>query len=114
MIETDTMTPEEVKELVHSQAVGNYAKTNDHRISLNQALISPKRISIIARDVRDGRVSDRQLSAWLVGQESEDGYKIVMREDGLQFGLASKGFPTDKYPVLCGWYGGLVSAFLAM
>jgi hypothetical protein len=114
MIETDSMTPEEVKELVHSQAVGSYAKINDHRISLNQALISPRLISIIAKDVRDGHVSDRLLSAWLVGQESDDGYKIVMNEDGSQFGLVSKGFPADKYPILCGWYGGLISAFLAM
>jgi hypothetical protein len=37
-----------------------------------------------------------------------------MREDGLQFGLASNGFPNDRFPVFVGWYGSLKSAFLAM
>jgi hypothetical protein len=50
-----------------------------------------------------------------VGQENaDDGYRIVMRDGGLQFGLATKGFSTDKYLFLTGWYGGLKSAFLAM
>ncbi len=67
------------------------------------------------RTVRDGRVVDKEQFVWLVGREPvEDGYKIVMREDGLQFGLASSGFPGDKHPILAGWYGGLVSAFLSM
>jgi len=52
---------------------------------------------------------------WLVGQEdAADGYKIVMREDGKQFGLASAGFAHDKHRILVGWYGTLLSAFLAM
>ncbi len=37
-----------------------------------------------------------------------------MRDDGAQFGLASNGFADDKYLVLAGWYGGLLSAFLNM
>lgn len=37
-----------------------------------------------------------------------------MREDGLQFGLASNGLPRDKHLVLDGWYGDLISAFVAM
>jgi len=109
------MTLEEIKSLVHAQAVGNFSATNDHGITLNQALIDPLRISVIARSVREGRVTDEQLDVWLVGQErNEHGYKIIMREDGLQFGLATRGFPADKDPVLCGWYGGLLAAFLGM
>jgi hypothetical protein len=55
------------------------------------------------------------LNAWLVGQEgTADDYKIVMREDGKQFGLASVGFPHDKHLILVGWYSSLLSAFLAM
>lgn len=59
-------------------------------------------------------MKDQKLNVWLVGQEDPRGYKIVMRDDGLQFGLASCGFPTDKEPILVGWYGGLISAFLSM
>ena len=83
-----------------------------HRITLEQALVPPQRISVIARLVKDGQMHDQELNVWLVGQErTRDGYRIIMREDGLQFGLASGGFPTDKHLVLVGWYGGLVSAF---
>jgi len=67
------------------------------------------------RHVIEGNIEDEVISAWLVGQEdSNGGYKIVMRDDGLQFGLASNGFPSDKHPILCGWYGNLHSAFAAM
>lgn len=47
-------------------------------------------------------------------EDSSDGYMIIMREDGMQFGLASKGFPSDPLLILTGWYGNLISAFLAM
>jgi hypothetical protein len=107
------MTLEDVKELVHSQAVGHFSATN-HGISLNQALVSPRRISVTARDVRRGRTKEEHLDVWLVGRErDEDGYKIILRDDGM-FGLASKGFPADQNPILVGWYGGLVSTFLGM
>jgi hypothetical protein len=109
------MTLEDVKELVRSHADGKLAVTNDHGITLAQALISPQRISLIAQYVHGGRVAEEQLTVWLVGREGpEDGYRIVMREDGLQFGLASKGFSADRDLVLVGWYGGLMSAFLSM
>jgi hypothetical protein len=43
-------------------------------------------------------MQDQTLNVWLVGREdSSNGYKITMRDDGLQFGLASSGFPSDKY-----------------
>ena len=70
---------------------------------------------MIVRIVRNGEIKEHNEEVWLVGSEGPDrGYKIIMREDGLQFGLASPGFPRDKFPVFVGWYGTLVSAFLAM
>jgi len=109
------MTIEEVQALVHQQSKDSLTTTNNHRIHLEQALIRPQKTLLIHRQVQDGRMKDETLNAWLVGQEnSTDGYKIVMREDGSQFGLASSGFPEDKYLILVGWYGSLRSAFLNM
>jgi hypothetical protein len=98
-----------------SLQVAQYPATKNHGITLEQALVLPQRISVIDRVVRAARVTDQNLDVWLVGQEKQPGgYKIIMREDKMQFGLASPGFPTDKYPVLVGWYGSLTSAFLGM
>jgi hypothetical protein len=109
------MTVEEVEEVVRVQSADHLTATNDHRIALKQALVRSHKISVIARTVEAGRVKDRNVVVWLVGQEPRnDGYKIVMRDDGLQFGLASDGFLNDRLPVLDGWYGDLMSAFLSM
>ncbi len=109
------MTVGEIEELMRLQVGSGFATTNDHGTNLRQALVPPQRISVIARTVQDGRVNDQMQNVWLVAQEhSSDGYKIILRDDGLQFGLASSGFPTDKHPILVGWYGGLMSAFLNM
>ena len=60
-------------------------------------------------------MKDENLTVWLVGQENPpDGYKIVLLEDGSQFGLASNGFLNDKAPILVGWYGDLLTTFLGM
>lgn len=109
------MTIEEVQSLVHSQSRENLAATNDHRIALSQAMVPPKRTTVVWRKIVNGHLEDEELNVWIVGQEdSADGYKIVLRDDGKQFGLASTGFPNDKSLVLDGWYGSLLSAFLAM
>ncbi len=109
------MTADQVRELIRVQIADNLTTKNDHRISLEQALVTPQRISVIARQVADGRLKDEALNVWLVGREdSSDGYKIIIRDDGLQFGLASTGFPNDKDPILVGWYGSLLSAFVSM
>lgn len=109
------MTVEQVRELVRTQSADHLTTTNDHRITLKQALVPPYRITVIARTIKSARVEDKELSVWLVGQEPrDDGYRIVMRDDGLQFGLASTGFPNDMRLVLDGWYGDLLSAFLSM
>jgi len=108
------MTTEEVQALVRIQSAENLDVVN-HSIALKDALVPPRLISVIAREVRNGRVKDENLTAWLVGQESRpDGYKIILREDGMQFGLASKGFPHDKGPILVGCYGSLLNTFLGM
>jgi hypothetical protein len=109
------MTTEEVRALVLRQSIESLATVNDHRITLGNALVAPRIISVISRHVTSGRVKDENLTVWLVGQENRpDGYKIVLRDDGSQFGLASSGFPQDKVPILVGWYGDLLTTFLGM
>lgn len=109
------MTVEEVKNIIRIHVGDDRSCTNDHKISLEQVIVLPQRISVIERTVRRGRAKDQVEDVWLVGQENaDDGYRIVMRDGGLQFGLAVKGFSTDKHLFLTGWYGGLKSAFLAM
>lgn len=72
-------------------------------------------VSVIARRVKNGRVEDATQNVWLVGQENwPDGYKIILCEDGSQFGLALIGFHDDRFPVLVGWFGSLMSAFHGM
>jgi hypothetical protein len=109
------MTVEEVRDLIGAQSAGNLTAMNDHRIALGDALVVPRLVSVIARQVTNGRVEDATQNVWLVGQENRpDGYKIILCEDGSQFGLASIGFPDDRFPVLVGWYGSLMSAFHGM
>lgn len=109
------MTVEEVRALISIQSAENLNTVNDHRISLKDALVAPRPISMIARQVRNGQIKDELLTVWLVGQEKRpDGYKIILSEDGSQFGLASNGFPNDKAPILVGWYGDLLTTFLGM
>jgi hypothetical protein len=109
------MTVEEVRALVRVQSDANLSAVNDQRITLEDALVAPRMISVIARHVNNGRVKDENLTVWLVGQENRpDGYKIVLRDDGSQFGLASVGFPNDTVPILDGWYGSLLTTFLGM
>ncbi len=42
------------------------------------------------------------------------GYKIVFDEGRGSYGLATPGFPEDKYPVLYGFYGDFWTTFTAM
>ena len=108
------MTPEDVRKTVLAQAGDEADRVQNHGIRLRQALVSPKRIPVIVRTVDRGRVVDQEEIVWLVAQENnEEGYRIVMREDG-RFGLASPGFPSDRNLVLVGWYGSLRAAFIGM
>ena len=108
------MTAEEVRALVRIQSTGKLTVVN-HRITLEDALVAPRMISVIARQIKNGNVKNETMNVWLVGQEhGPDEYKIVLRDDGSQFGLASNGFSHDKFPVLVGWYGDLLTTFLGM
>jgi hypothetical protein len=107
------MTVEAVRALVRVQSAGNLRAVN-HGITLNEALVEPRAISVIDRQVKNARMKDRDLSVWLVGQEKgPEGYRIILSEDGSWFGLASSG-KHDKSPVLVGWYGDLLNTFLGM
>ncbi|HWG18052.1 MAG TPA: hypothetical protein VN678_09330 [Acidobacteriaceae bacterium] len=106
---------EEVRKLVDSQLGVNRTSVKNHGTDLLSMLVPPRAIQVIARMVKDGQVSDETIDAWLIGQEKiVDGYRIILRDDGQTFGLASKGFPTDKHPILMGWYGSLQNTFLGM
>jgi hypothetical protein len=112
---SSTMNLKDVQALVRLQSSENLSAENDHRIILKDALVEPRTISVITRQVSNGRTSDELSAVWLVGQENgPEGYKIILRGDGSQFGLASNGFPDDKTPILVGWYGNLLTAFLGM
>ena len=108
------MTADQVQELIHIQRTNILTATK--RIGLEQVLVSPQKIAVIERlvDGDGAQIQDQTLDVWLVGQErSISGYRIVMRDDGLEFGLASCGFPADEHLVLVGWYGDLESAFIS-
>lgn len=108
-------TCEEVQNLIHTQSLSDKELSNSHGLILGKSLITPQQIVLLNRIVRDGKVRDEKLDAWLVGGEpEEDGYKLVLRADGRSFGLASTGFPSDGHFILVGWYGTLAAAFLAM
>jgi len=109
------MTVAEVRELVSSLSAGKLSTINDHHVALKNALVEPRMITIIARTTKKCRPRDERLCVWLVGQESpRGGYLMVLSEDGSRFGLAAEGFAQDKFPILCGWYGSLLTAFLGM
>lgn len=108
------MTCDQVRKPVRLQAEAA-PNIRNHGTELCKILVAPKQIFVIARTVQDGKAKDDVISVWLIAQEnSPDGYRIVMRNDGSSFGLASPGFPSDKHLILCGWYGGLSSAFVSM
>ena len=109
------MTVDNVKKILEVQLRDDPGSMNDHGITLQRALVPPEKITIIVRIVRNGKIKENNEEVWLVGCEPRDGgYRIIMRDDGLQLGLASNGFPHDSFLVFVGWYGSLVSTFLAM
>ena len=61
------MTVEDVQALVRVQSTENLSTVNDHRVSLQDALVVPRMIHVIARQVKNGRVKDENLTVWLVG-----------------------------------------------
>lgn len=79
-------------------------------------MVAPQEIPVIDRRVRDGKIEDTLISAWLVARERQPGgYMIVFDGQRGWFGLASEGFSSDKHPLVSGWYkSGLIEAFLGM
>ena len=69
-IETQVMTADQVRELIRVQSADNLRTTNDHRIGLEQTLVTPQRISVIARQVAYGRLKDQTLNVWRVGRST--------------------------------------------
>jgi hypothetical protein len=104
----ETMSPNDVTELVRTQIAGGKSLPNPHRVDLDRCLVWPTRIQVINRSVRDGRLEDVIETVWLVLEEGcsgKDGYRIVFNAQMAMFGLASPGFESDRHLILCGYYG---------
>jgi hypothetical protein len=102
------MTSEDVAELVRTQIAGRDSSAEWYGLVLDQCLIQPAKIEVIDRQAKDGKFVDSMASVWLILEErprEKNGYKIVFSERRGMFGLATSGFPTDRFPVLCGFYG---------
>jgi hypothetical protein len=111
------MNAAEIERLVHDAIGDSWDVTNHHGVSLRMALVPPRLIKVIQRFVRDGKIHDEVIDAWLVlieKPESAEGYRIVADSDGRTFGLASEGFERDEHLVLCGWYGDFWTTFEGM
>lgn len=71
---------------------------DNHRITLEDVLDTPRMISVIASHVKNGRVKDENLNVWLVGQENRpDGYKIASARS-VQYLAVSHIFTTRCIP----------------
>lgn len=65
------ITIQDVKALVHSQCADNLNAANGHHVALKDAIVEPKRIPLITRQVINGQSKDELSTVWLVGQENE-------------------------------------------
>ena len=80
------MQPRDVRKLVEDAIGDDWAATNHHHVDLRRALVQPRKITIIERPVRNGKLQDRTVVVWLVLVERADqdqGYRIVMKENQL-------------------------------
>ena len=111
------MQPCDVRKLVEGAIGDDWAMTNHHKVDLRRAWVQPRKITVIERTVRNGKLRDRTVAVWLVLIEragQEEGYRIVIKENEPVFGLASEGFPEDEHLILCGWYGDFLTTFQGM
>ncbi|MCC9608725.1 hypothetical protein LOC68_08830 [Blastopirellula sp. JC732] len=110
------MDAREVRQLVLQEIDDRWDESNSHAFNLRTALIKPTPTPMIHRLVRNGKIKDAIVDVWIVLKElpEGDGYLIFYDEDRNQFGLASKGFPEDRYPVISGYYGSFWNAFKGM
>lgn len=99
------MDADDISKLIREQIAEVGSPSNPHGVDLNQCLVTPTPIQVIARSVLNGKTEDTIERVWLVLVERPPenyGYRIVFSEQHAAFGLASPGFPGDKHPVLCG------------
>ena len=111
------MQSKDVRKLIENEIGDDWTVTNHHDVDLRRSLVQPRKITVIERIVRNGKIEDRTIAVWLVLvelPETDEGYRIVMKEDEPVFGLASEGFPSDEHLVLAGWYGDFMTAFVGM
>ncbi len=111
------MTSPEIESRIHAEIAGRWHETNLHGVDLRASLVKPEKIRIINRRISDGELRDEVIEVWLVLEEHPrmpSGYKIVFDEGRGSYGLATPGFPEDKYPVLYGFYGDFWTTFTAM
>ncbi len=67
----DSLTVEEVRELVRGQSTESLTAVNDQCITLEEAPVATRMISVIARHVKNGRAKDEHLTVWIVRQENQ-------------------------------------------
>lgn len=110
------MTSKEVQKYVRQQIGDRWSESNAHGVVLRKALVTPRRTKMINRLVQNGKIRDSLVEVWVVLEEvpEGDGYTIFFDEKDGDFGLASKGFKTDPYPVICGYYGDFWTTFKGM
>jgi hypothetical protein len=112
-----TMDATSIGALIRSQIGDAWDTTNAHGVDLREALLLPELVTVIHRQVRDGKLHDALVDVWVVlieNPKARSGYRLVAAEDGSTFGLASDGFPSDQHLVLVGWYGDFLTTFRAM
>jgi hypothetical protein len=111
------MNSAQIERLVHDAIGDSWDATNHHGVDLRTALVPPRLIKVIERNVREGKVHDEVIDAWLVlieRPESGEGYRIVADASGRAFGLASEGLAGDEHLVLYGWHGDFWATFEGM
>jgi hypothetical protein len=111
------MTSADISQIIRDQIGVRESLPNPHGIDLRRCLTTPTLIKVIHRRVLNGKIKDSIEAVWLVLEErppQTNGYKIVFNEERGLFGLASSGFPNDRCPVLCGYYGDFPTTLAGM
>ena len=110
------MNSGDVQTLVVDQIAERWDETNSHGVDLRSALVTPSQATMILRLVRNGKLKDSTVDVWIVLRELADGggYIIFYDDARDEFGLASEGFPDDRKPIICGYYGDFWNTFKGM
>lgn len=101
----NSMNAVDVSRLIKEQIGTVDSLPNSHGVDLRRCLTTPTIIKVVHRDVLKKDITE---TVWLVLEErpvEKDGYFIIFNEERGLFGLAAPGFPSDPFPVLCGYYG---------